>query len=133
MPRPRHALTGRAVLLLVVLAALAVTLAIPVRAWLSQQAEIAALQGDIAASQDRIADLQQQVEDWNDPAFVIAQARSRLHFVFPGEVGYVVLGSDDRPMSTDPQPQDIAAPWYASLWESTRQADRSGADPSPSP
>ena len=115
----RHVHTGRAVALIVVLAALAVTLAIPVRAWLSQRAEIAALEADVAAAQTRVADLEKELEDWNDPAFVIAQARSRLHFVFPGEVGYVVLGSDDRPVTTEPSAQERALPWYSQLWEST--------------
>lgn len=123
----RHVHTGRAVALIVVLAALAVTLAIPVRAWLSQQAEIAALEADVAAAQTRVADLELELEDWNDPAFVIAQARSRLHFVFPGEVGYVVLGSDDRPVAADPTTDDRPVPWYAQLWESTRQADQVSA------
>ena len=39
-----------------------------------------------------VAGLEQELADWEDPAFVIAQARSRLHFVFPGEVGYVATG-----------------------------------------
>lgn len=124
----RHVHTGRAVVLIVVLAALAVTLAIPVRAWLSQRAEIAALEADVAAAQTRVADLEKELEDWNDPAFVIAQARSRLHFVFPGEVGYVVLGSDDRPITPETTAEQRSIPWYTQLWESTRQADL--ADPS---
>ena len=123
----RHVHTGRVVALIVVLAALAVTLAIPVRAWLTQRAEIAALEADVAAAQIRVADLQQELEDWNDPAFVIAQARSRLHFVFPGEVGYVVLGSDDRPVTPDTTAAQRPVPWYEQLWESTRQADLAGA------
>lgn len=126
----RHVHTGRVVALIVVLAALAVTLAIPVRAWLTQRAEIAALEADVAAAQIRVADLQQELEDWNDPAFVIAQARSRLHFVFPGEVGYVVLGSDDRPVTPDTTAAQRPVPWHEQLWESTRQADLAGA-PSP--
>ena len=126
----RHVHTGRVVALIVVLAALAVTLAIPVRAWLTQRAEIAALEADVAAAQLRVADLQQELEDWNDPAFVIAQARSRLHFVFPGEVGYVVLGSDDRPVTPDTTAAQRPVPWYEQLWESTRQADLAGP-PSP--
>lgn len=123
----RHVHTGRVVALIVVLAALAVTLAIPVRAWLTQRAEIAALEADVAAAETRVAELQKELEDWNDPAFVIAQARSRLHFVFPGEVGYVVLGSDDRPVTADPTDQQRPVPWYEQLWESTRQADLAGS------
>ena len=125
MRSSRPALTGRAAILILVLAALVVTLAIPLRAWLAQQSEIAALEADVASARERVADLEQELEDWEDPAFVIAQARSRLHFVFPGEVGYVVLGEDDRPIvPTDDAPVD-ESPWYSRLWESTRQADRS--------
>lgn len=119
----RRPVTGRAAIFVVVLAVLALTLAIPVREWLSQRAQIAALEADVASSQARVADLEKQAADWQDPAFVIAQARSRLHFVFPGEVGYVVLGTDDRPMTPATQAPVPAAPWYTRLWESTRQAD----------
>ena len=89
---------------MLVLAALVVTLAIPLRAWMSQQAEIAALEADVAQSRERVESLRAELEDWEDPAFVIAQARSRLHFVFPGEVGYVVLGEDDRPIGRHQRP-----------------------------
>ena len=126
MTRPRTtSLTGRAAILVLVVAALAVTLAIPVRSWLSQRAEIAALEGDVAAAQDRVTALQGELSDWSDPAFVIAQARSRLHFVFPGEIGYVVLGQDDRPVETAAAATSEDLPWYQRLWESTRQADLS--------
>jgi cell division protein FtsB len=125
MTRPRTSLTGRAAILVLVVAALAVTLAIPVRSWLSQRAEIAALESDVAAAQERVTALQGELEDWSDPAYVIAQARSRLHFVFPGEIGYVVLGHDDRPIETEATTAAEEIPWYERLWESTRQADLS--------
>ena len=69
--------------------------------------------------------LRAELEDWEDPAFVVAQARSRLHFVFPGEVGYVVLGEDDRPVAPEAEVPADPSPWYSRLWESMRQADRS--------
>ncbi len=125
MSGPRPTLTGRAAVLVLVLAALVVTLAIPLRAWLSQQSEIAALESDVAQARERVEGLRAELEDWEDPAFVIAQARSRLHFVFPGEVGYVVLGEDDRPIVPEEQRPDEQDPWYSRLWESTLQADRS--------
>ena len=34
---------------------------------------------------------------WQDPAYVEAQARERLHYVLPGETRYVVLGPDEAP------------------------------------
>jgi cell division protein FtsB len=125
VPATRPALTGRAAILILVLAALVVTLAIPLRAWLAQRAEIAALEADVASAQERVASLQAELADWEDPAFVVAQARSRLHFVFPGEVGYVVLGEDDRPVVPSEVEEVEEAAWYSRLWESTRQADRS--------
>ncbi len=121
----RPTLTGRAAILVLVLAALVVTLAIPLRAWMSQQAEIAALEADVAQSRERVESLRAELKDWEDPAFVIAQARSRLHFVFPGEVGYVVLGEDDRPIVPEEERAADQAPWYSRLWYSTLQADRS--------
>ena len=121
----RPTLTGRAAILVLVLAALVVTLAIPLRAWMSQQAEIAALEADVAQSRERVESLRAELEDWEDPAFVIAQARSRLHFVFPGEVGYVVRGEDDRPIVPEEERAADQAPWYSRLWDSTLQADRS--------
>lgn len=127
MPRatgPRAGAQGRIAIVVCVLAVLAVTLAIPVREWLSQRAEISRLQSDVAAAQARVAELEQQALDWDDPAYIEAQARTRLHFVYPGEVGYVVLGADDRPVSTDPPPPNESEPWYAVLWDSTRAADR---------
>ena len=124
MSASRPALTGRAAVLILVLAALVVTLAIPLRAWFAQRAEIAALEADVSAARDRVAGLEAELEDWDDPAFVIAQARSRLHFVFPGEVGYVVLGEDDRPVVPSEIVDADESPWYSRLWESTRQADR---------
>ena len=126
MSGPRPTLTGRAAILVLVLAALVVTLAIPLRAWMSQQSEIAALESDVAQARERVTGLEAELKDWEDPAFIIAQARSRLHFVFPGEVGYVVLGEDDRPIV--PEEEERAAdeaPWYSRLWDSTLQADRS--------
>ena len=125
MTRPRTSLTGRAAILVLVIAALAVTLAIPVRSWLSQRAEISALQTDVDSARERVAALEGELADWSDPAYVIAQARSRLHFVFPGEIGYVVLGHDDRPVETEAIAPTEEAPWYERLWESTRQADLS--------
>ena len=121
----RPTLTGRAAILVLVLAALVVTLASPLRAWMSQQAEIAALEADVAQSRERVESLRAELKDWEDPAFVIAQARSRLHFVFPGEVGYVVLGEDDRPIVPEQERAADQAPWYSRLWDSTLQADRS--------
>lgn len=118
----RGSFTGRALILALVLATLALTLAVPVRSWFAQRAEIAGLRADVEAARERVADLQVQKERWADPAFVAAEARRRLHFVLPGEVGYVTLGSEEA--ITAEATAGPSAPWYQSLWGAVQQADR---------
>src|SRR6478735_3569407 len=67
-PRPR--LTGRAAILVLVLAVLMVSYASSMRAYLEQRRHLAALGADISASRAQIADLQREKKRWNDPAYV---------------------------------------------------------------
>ncbi|MFM9134849.1 MAG: FtsB family cell division protein [bacterium] len=124
MSRPfQRTRAGRAVIVIVVLAALGLTLAIPLREWLAQRAEISALSEEVGAAKERVDALEKEAADWEDPAYVVAQARTRLHFVFPGEIGHVVLGADDRPIDAVPQDEGPPVAWYSRLWASTREAD----------
>jgi len=126
-PRPRR-LTGRATVLLVVLAALALGYAYPVRVYLSQQAEINRMEAGQEAQRKHIDELAAQVEKWQDDAYVVSQARSRLYMVYPGEIPLVVLWDEAgaardagvTPKETQPAP----APWYGKLWTSIEVANR---------
>ena len=127
--RPKPAggsFTGRALVLALVAATLLVTLAVPVRSWFAQRAEIAGLRSDVAEAQDRVAALEVQKERWEDPAFVAAEARRRLHFVLPGEVGYVTLGSEES-LTADGEPAGPDQPWYSALWGAVREVDTTDA------
>lgn len=128
-------LTSRALILIAVVALLVLALSVPVRAWLSQRAEVAALQSDIATSSARIAELQTELTRWSDPAFIATEARRRLHFVLPGEIGYVTISNDGRPAEAVLSESVTEAPrgWHSLLWESLEQADGPplvSADPS---
>lgn len=114
--------TGRAVVLGLIAVTLLISLAVPVRGWFAQRAQLASLRVEVEAAQQQVAELRVQQQRWNDPTFIAAEARRRLHFVLPGEVGFVALGL----------PADVAAaqavapppaPWYSSLWSSLQQAD----------
>jgi len=129
--RPKPAggsFTGRALILALVAATLLVTLAVPVRAWFAQRAEIAGLRSDVAEAQERVAALEVEKERWEDPAFVAAEARRRLHFVLPGEVGYVTLGSEES-LTADGQPVGPDQPWYSALWGAVQEVDETDAIP----
>ena len=119
-------ITSRALILVCVFALLVLALSVPVRAWLSQRAEVAALRADISASSERIAELQTELGRWSDPAFVSTEARRRLHFVLPGEIGYVTISGDGRPAEAVLSEAAATAPrgWHSVVWESLERADK---------
>lgn len=123
---PLSRLTGRAVVLLLVLAVLVMTLAFPLREFVQQRSQIAALEQELAARQNRVDSLRTQAQRWNDPDFIEAQARQRLHYVYPGETGYVVLSPQDVQEARQPEIRvatKVYDPWYRTLWSSVQAAD----------
>lgn len=121
-------MTRRALILITVLALLVVALSVPVRNWLTQRAEVAALRADIAASSARVIDLQNELSRWSDPAFISAEARRRLHFVLPGEIGYITIARDGSPAESILSDAAAQAPrgWHSILWESLEEANSPG-------
>jgi cell division protein FtsB len=126
-PQPRR-FTGRAAVLGLLLLGLLLAYAYPVRVYMAQQAEITALQDQQDKQRKTIDALTERRAKWDDPAYVTAQARRRLHYVLPGETPYIVIGSQPGPdagADTTPAGQPVAAPpWYAKLWSSVAAADR---------
>lgn len=122
-------MTGRALLLVLVFIVLGFTLAVPLRSWLSQRAEISALEADVAATQQRVADLQVQQQRWQDPAFIAAEARRRLQYVLPGEIGYTTLGADGRPAAESLAEASAHRTWVDKMWGTLQQADNGAPEP----
>jgi cell division protein FtsB len=127
-PPPRKvSLTGRAAILAVVLVVLVISFALPLRGWFAQRGQVAALQEDIASDQQAITELEQELQRWEDPRYVEAQARERLRWVKPGDVGFIVLG-DDPANPDDPAADDVAAGlWWQRLWSSVEEVDQGTA------
>jgi cell division protein FtsB len=119
-------LTGRAAILAVVVCMLAISLAYPLREYLSQRGEIAEYESKVAEQRDRVEALQKARERWEDPAYVEAQARERLHYVMPGETAYVVLEADEAPETDgviEPDRTEVASePWFTDLWRTVEAA-----------
>ena len=119
-------LTGRAAVLILVAAALVMSLAFPIREYLAQRAAISAAEQRAELLKARVDSLQSQVNRWDDPAFVEQQARERLHYVMPGETGLVLLSPQDveearQPELPTPVQPDVA--WFDTLWSSVKEAD----------
>lgn len=76
-------------------------------------------------------ELENDIKRWNDQAYVTAQARERLGFVFPGETAVRVLhpeavtGEDDSKTdsSSSSESEKKVLPWYSELAYSFKKAD----------
>lgn len=115
--------TGRGVILGITLLVIVASMAVPARTLLQQRLEIAQLERENAQMLAEVEALREQVVRWTDQAYVIAQARERLHLVMPGEIAYVVLDPSEAGESAV-RAKFVAAeaittnPWYANLWQS---------------
>ena len=123
-PRPR-ALTGRAMVLIVVFVALALAYTYPLRVYLAQESQLAQLEAEQAEERQLIARKSQELQKWKDPEYLRAQARERLFYVREGEVPLVVRNDPAGAAAEAGQKQPAAAPdrWYDTLWSSVRAAD----------
>lgn len=110
----------RAVVLAAVLSLLALTLAVPMRTYFSQQTEFDELRSSNAQLQAEVRDYEEKVAEQNDPAYIEAQARERLQFVMPGEKPLLMQfpvppGKSDEERKAEKQ---AGNPWYTNLWDS---------------
>ncbi|WP_432558945.1 FtsB family cell division protein [Granulicoccus sp. GXG6511] len=132
---PRGLFTRRAVALIVVVLLLMMSYGTSLRTWFETEQANAANRESIARSQEQIDELNAELARWDDPAFVRAQARTRLGWVVPGETGYRVLDADGQPIGQhlDRPGFDPGAPepqtWWERMWGSIQAAD----EPIPEP
>lgn len=120
----RSRLTGRAALLALVLCTLIVALAYPMRQYVSQRAEIADLEREKQQASERVEQLRDLKARWRDDAYAEQQIRRRLHYVLPGETGYVVIDPDAARQSR----AELGAadrPWYTNVWDGVDKSDAS--------
>ena len=127
VPAPRTTrLTSRAAVLAVVICAIALSLAYPVRAYMVQRQQIDQLVAEQQTMLAQVKNLQAEQARLSDRSYIEQLARQELDMCFPGTQCYVVEGSQPLINGTRPQPSG-PAPWYAKLWRSVEQADASPA------
>jgi cell division protein FtsB len=115
--------TRRAAVLALVICALALTVSVPLRNYVAQRQELAAVTKQQHALAAEVDELTKQRARLSDPAEVEAQARSRLGYVTPGEVPYVV----QLPSGPDPDgsgADGVGVPWYRQLWREASEGSR---------
>lgn len=121
--------TGRAAILVLVLAVLTVSYASSMRAYLQQRSHIADLKSQIAEREASIDSLEREKRRWGDDAYVRTQARKRFGYLMPGETGFQVIDENGRPLGTKislHDPEDIVpvepTAWWTTAWESMELA-----------
>ena len=115
----KRGLSNRALIVGIILFVLAVTLAPPIQHYFTQRAQINSLQTQLSDNQKMLDDAAAELAKWNDPEYVASQARARLHFVFPGERQYIIIGNGEiteGEQETKVSEQlPIGLPWYSRL------------------
>jgi cell division protein FtsB len=115
----KRGLSNRALIVGIVLFVVAITLAPPIQNYFTQRAQINALKTQISDNQAMLDKAADELAQWDDPEFVASQARARLHFVFPGERQYIVVGNEEIE-NNDQQTKvsgqlPVGIPWYSRL------------------
>ena len=117
----QRAISARWLALVTVLFIVSLTLAPPMQRYFAQRAQINAIRTQLTDSKSALVKAQEDLAKWNDPDYVASQARSRLHFVFPGERQYIVLNAPADQSATDAPAAPVAnqipsgLPWYGRL------------------
>jgi cell division protein FtsB len=120
--RPR---SGRTFSLVAVFFIFALVLAPPIQHYSTQRAQINALRAQVASDRAALEAARIELTRWQDPDYVKAQARERLHFVMPGERQYIVTGTPNGQgeVTTNKVADQLedGAPWYTRMIASITQ------------
>lgn len=113
-----QATTRRAAVVAIVVCALAFTLAVPLRTYLAQQAEVSQAEERQERLETEVAQLEDRKAELEDPVQVEAEARARLRYVMPGETPYIVQLPDEAAEEgqDDGENDSDADAWYQRLW-----------------
>jgi cell division protein FtsB len=123
--RRNPTLTSRAAILAVVVCAIALSLAYPVREYVAQRQEIADLENKQRAAQKSVEELTRRKQLLGEESYIKREAKRRFHYCMPGEKCYIVLDGGGGGGQRSPRPERSGTPpWYQTLWRSVETADR---------
>ena len=115
-------LTSRAAVLAVVICAIVLSLAYPVREYLAQRQQIGQLVAQQQTMLAQVMNLQAEQARLANRSYIEQLARQELDMCFPGAQCYIVEGGHSL-ISGSAAARSGPAPWYAKLWRSVEQAN----------
>lgn len=81
-----------------------IVLAPSLRLVIEQQHELAELSAAVKDKKASVASLEDDADRWTDPAYIEAQARDRMVYVFPGDFTYLVIDDGSTAATSDGAP-----------------------------
>jgi cell division protein FtsB len=127
-------LSGFALSVLLLIVAALVVLAPSLKTFVEQRQQIAALEQANIQAQSDVDDLNAEIDRWSDPAYIEAQARDRLYYVYPGDITFLVIGDEnlglddgDLPISDEIQTTNVD--WVRALLSTVYEAGLTEATP----
>jgi len=97
-------LSGFAFTVLSLIVLSVIVLAPSLRILIEQQQQIAELRAAVDEKEQSVEDLKDDVARWDDPAYIVSQARDRLVYVYPGDLTYLVIDDGATVTTDDGQP-----------------------------
>jgi cell division protein FtsB len=122
-PQARPRFTSRAAVLAVVVCAIALSLAYPVREYIAQRRQIDQLEAQQFQIVVQLKSLEAQQRQTSSSAYIEREARDKLHMCLPTEKCFVIISGKSH-AGRPPPVQVAASPWYQRLWSSVQQADK---------
>ncbi|MGQ0482943.1 MAG: FtsB family cell division protein [Pseudonocardia sp.] len=116
--------TRRAAVLALVVCALALSVAVPLRNFLGQRQELSRLQSEQRRLAIQVEQLEQERERLRDPAEIAEEARSRLGYARPGEIPFVVQLPNDPTTARKVVDPSAGRPWFDTLWRDVKGVPR---------
>jgi cell division protein FtsB len=126
-------LSGFALSMLLLVVAALVVLAPSLKTFVEQRQQIAQLEQSVADAQQDVDDLNAEIDRWSDPAYIEAQARDRLYYVFPGDITFLVVGdenlSEEGGLPISDEIQTTQVDWVRALLATVYEAGLTDAEP----
>jgi cell division protein FtsL len=120
----RARFTSRAAVLAVVICAIAMSLAYPVREYIGQRRQIDQLEAQRQTVETQLHRLDAQHRKLTNRAYVEQQARDQLHMCLPSQTCYVVIPPKRIAGLAAAPARAPGTPWYERLWHSVRAANQ---------
>ena len=128
---PQSTLARQVAILGLVLCAIALSIAFPLRSYLEQRSDLAEAVAARTVLEKQRDELQARKSALEDPDFIAIEARRRLQFVSPGDTVFVV----HAPPLADTTSSGAATaasdqPWYENMWTTLSESALSESTPS---